>query len=118
MTTHHASEVPERFSVGCVNTGYHGVDVKVTSVSGYLPSREDENAAFSGTTESNNCSAPHLTPREEAAVRLQQVQAQRRDAEERRVVWDGDDSDCISSLSSGHVACKSTLRHPSRSRFF
>ncbi|KAI0707776.1 HORMA-domain-containing protein [Earliella scabrosa] len=91
MTTHHKGEVPERCSVGFVHTGYHGVDVKVTSVSGYLPSGEDNNAPFLGTTEKNMFAAAHLTPAEEAAQRAQQVQAQRQDAMERRIVWDGDE---------------------------
>ena len=91
MTTHHKGEVPERCSVGFVHTGYHGVDVKVTSVSGYLPSGEDNNAPFLGTTEKNMFAAAPLTPAEEAAQRAQQVQAQRQDAMERRIVWDGDE---------------------------
>ncbi|RPD66479.1 hypothetical protein L227DRAFT_649196 [Lentinus tigrinus ALCF2SS1-6] len=91
MTTHNQGELPERCSVGFVHTGYHGVDVKVTSVSGYLPSGEDNNAPFLGTTDRSMFAAPPLTPSEEAAQRAQQVEAQRQDAAERRVVWDGDD---------------------------
>ncbi|TBU35629.1 HORMA-domain-containing protein [Dichomitus squalens] len=92
MTTHHKQEVPERCSVGFVHTGYHGVDVKVTSVSAYLPSGEDNNAPFLGTTERNVFAAPSLTPMEEAAIRAQQIETQRRDAAERRVIWNGDDN--------------------------
>lgn len=91
MTTHDKGELPERCSVGFVHTGYHGVDVKVTSVSGYLPCGEDNNAPFLGTTDRTLFAAPPLTPAEEAAQRAQQVEAQRQDAAERRVVWDGDD---------------------------
>ncbi|TFK94784.1 HORMA-domain-containing protein [Polyporus arcularius HHB13444] len=91
MTTHHKGEMPERCSVGFVHTGYHGVDVKVTSVSGYLPCGEDNNAPFLGTTDRSMFAAPPLTPAEEAAQRAQQVEVQRQDAVERRVVWDGDD---------------------------
>ncbi|KAI9065377.1 HORMA-domain-containing protein [Trametes sanguinea] len=91
MSTHEKGEVPERCSVGSVQTGYHAVDVKVTSVSGYLPSGEDNNAPFSGTMTGNPFGAPPLTPAGEAALRAQQLEAQRQDALERRVVWDGDE---------------------------
>ncbi len=90
MTTHNKGEIPERCSVGSVQTGYHGVDVKVTSVSGYLPSAEDNNAPFLGTTSGNPFGAPPLTPAEEASMRAQQIEIQREDALERRVVWDTD----------------------------
>ncbi|KAI0748495.1 HORMA domain-containing protein [Daedaleopsis nitida] len=91
MTTHAQGEVPERCSVGFVHTGYHGVDVKVASVSGYLPSCEDNNAPFLGTMDRSIFAAPPLTPTEEAAQRAQQIKAQRQDAVKRCVVWDGDD---------------------------
>ncbi|CDO73614.1 hypothetical protein BN946_scf185014.g84 [Trametes cinnabarina] len=91
MSTHEKGEVPERCSVGSVQTGYHGVDVKVTSVSAYLPSGEDNNAPFSGIMTGNPFGAPPLTPAGEAAMRVQQIDIQRQDAIERRVVWDGDD---------------------------
>ena len=99
MTTHHKQEVPERCSVGSVYTGYHAVDVKVTSVSGYLPSGEDNNAPFTGITDKNIFAAPSLTPVEEAAMRAQQIEIQRRDAVERRVVWNSDD-DVVGADSS------------------
>ncbi|KAI0664727.1 HORMA domain-containing protein [Cubamyces menziesii] len=91
MSTHDKEEVPERCSVGSVQTGYHGVDVKVTSVSGYLPSGEDNSAPFLGTTSANPFGAPPLTPVEEATMRAEQIHIQRQDASERRVVWDADD---------------------------
>ncbi|OSD08508.1 DNA-binding protein [Trametes coccinea BRFM310] len=91
MSTHERGEVPERCSIGSVQTGYHGVDVKVTSVSGYLPSGEDNNAPFSGTMTGNPFGVPPLTPSGEAAMRVKQIEAQRQDALERRVVWDGDE---------------------------
>ena len=102
MTTHDKGELPERCSVGFVHTGYHGVDVKVTSVSGYLPCGEDNNAPFLGTTDRTLFAAPPLTPAEEAAQRAQQVEAQRQDAAERRVVWDGDDGmGCMGRMDKG-----------------
>lgn len=90
FTTHDQNEVPEKCSVGQVQTGWHGVDVQVTSVSGYLPSVEDNDAPFLGTTQKHGHSVLHLTPVEEAATRAQQVQAQRKDADSRRVVWDAE----------------------------
>ncbi|OCH86897.1 hypothetical protein OBBRIDRAFT_782465 [Obba rivulosa] len=94
FTTHNNGEAPERCSVGSVQTGYHGVDVRVASVSGYLPSTEDNNAPFLGTTQRNGFTVPTLTPMEEAAARVQQVELQRQDALERRVAWDADEGLC------------------------
>ena len=90
MTTHRKDEVPERCSVGFVHTGYHGVDVNITSVSAFLPSGEDNNAPFLGTTTRTAFTAPSLTPVEEAAMRAQQIEIQRQDAAARLVVWTGD----------------------------
>ncbi|KAM5531726.1 hypothetical protein V8D89_014575 [Ganoderma adspersum] len=90
MATHRKDEAPERCSVGFVHTGYHGVDVNITSVSAYLPSGEDNNAPFLGTTTKTAFTAPSLTPVEEAAMRAQQIEVQRQDAAARIVVWDGD----------------------------
>lgn len=106
MATHRKDEVPERCSVGFVHTGYHGVDMNITSVSAYLPSGEDNNAPFLGTTARTAFTAPSLTPVEEAAMRAQQIEVQRQDAAARLVVWDGDgsmghaDTDC---RAEGHV---------------
>lgn len=38
--------------------------------------------------------APTLTPLEEAAVRLQQLEVQQKDAAERCIVWDADEGLC------------------------
>ena len=106
MAIHRKDEVPERCSVGFVHTGYHGVDMNITSVSAYLPSGEDNNAPFLGTTARTAFTAPSLTPVEEAAMRAQQIEVQRQDAAARLVVWDGDgsmghaDTDC---RAEGHV---------------
>lgn len=92
FTTHGRNEVPEKCSVGQVQTGWHGVDMRVASVSAFLPSAEDNNAPFMGTTGGEPGGAPPvLTPVEEATLRKQQVEAQRQDAEERRVVWDAEE---------------------------
>ncbi|KAH9843171.1 HORMA-domain-containing protein [Rhodofomes roseus] len=94
FTTHEKSEVPEKCNIGSLQTGYHGVNVRIASVSGYLPSTEDNNAPFLGTTVGHTHAAPVLTPTEEAAARMQQMEIQRRDAMDRQVVWDADDGMC------------------------
>ncbi|KAJ3480231.1 hypothetical protein NLI96_g8494 [Meripilus lineatus] len=91
FTTHNKAEAPEKCSIGQLQTGWHGVDVKVTSVSGYLPSTEDNDAPFLGITARNGQAVHPLTPLEEASVRAQQAEAQRQDAMQRRVVWDAED---------------------------
>ncbi|THH27739.1 hypothetical protein EUX98_g6459 [Antrodiella citrinella] len=91
FTTHDRGEVPEKCSVGTVQTGWHGVDVRVTSVSGYLPSLENDHAPFLGTTTGRGPAIPALTPVEEAATRAQEAETQRLDAAGRRVVWDAED---------------------------
>lgn len=90
--THDSAEAPEKCSIGKVQTGWHTVDLRVASVSAYLPSVEDNNAPFLGTTaDGRYLNAPTLTPKEEAALRLQQLDVQRQDAAERRVVWDAEE---------------------------
>ncbi|KAI0699230.1 HORMA domain-containing protein [Cytidiella melzeri] len=91
FSTHDQGEVPEKCSVGQVQTGWHAVDLRVTSVSAYLPSAEDNDAPFLGTTAGQNLGAPTLTPAEEAALRLHQTEAQRQDAMDRRVIWDAEE---------------------------
>lgn len=94
FTTHGKAEVPERCNIGALQTGHHGVNIRIASVSGYLPSAEDNNAPFLGTTIGHPYAAQVLTPVEEAEVRQKQIQTQRRDAKERQVVWDADDGMC------------------------
>ncbi|KZT71267.1 HORMA-domain-containing protein [Daedalea quercina L-15889] len=94
FTTHDRSEVPEKCKIGSLQTGHHGVNVHIASVSAHLPSTEDNNAPFLGTTAGHMHTGPVLTPAEEAAVRLQQMEMQRRDAMERHIVWDADSGLC------------------------
>lgn len=94
FTTHGKAEAPERCDIGALQTGHHGVNVRIASVSGYLPSAEDNNAPFLGTTIGHPYAAPVLTPVEEAEVRQKQVETQRRDAKQRQVVWDADGGMC------------------------
>lgn len=87
FTTHGTSETPEKMSIGNFETGWHGVNMNVTSVSSYLPSlTEDNDALFTGITNS----APKLSPIEEARLRAEDAELQRKDALGRNVVWDAD----------------------------
>jgi hypothetical protein len=62
------------------------VDLKIASIATYLPSTENQEGAFSGTTQSQI--APHgLTPMQEAALRAQQNEQQEKDADTRNLVW-------------------------------
>ncbi|EGO21133.1 hypothetical protein SERLADRAFT_441512 [Serpula lacrymans var. lacrymans S7.9] len=93
FTTHRRNEIPEKCSVGDLQTGWHGVNLKVVSVSSYLPSStsiEDNNVLFTGVTSQ---SAPRLTPVEEAEIRAQDAKLQMKDALERNIVWDADDGE-------------------------
>lgn len=70
------------------------VSMKVASVSSFLPSAiEDNNAPFTGLTA--HC-PPKLTPVEEARLRVEDAELQRKDALNRNVVWDADvDEDAL-----------------------
>ncbi|OAX34543.1 DNA-binding protein [Rhizopogon vinicolor AM-OR11-026] len=91
FTTHATGEVPERTSIGKVDAGWHGLEMKVVSVSSYLPSiTEDNNAPFAGIT---SHTAPKLTPVQEARIRIEDAQLQKKDALERSIVWDADEDE-------------------------
>jgi meiosis-specific protein HOP1 len=111
FTTHRAAEVPESTRIGNLETGWHGyvfnstetlvcfdgvtsVSMNVVSVSSFLPSStEDNNATFTGLT--TRC-PPKLTPVEEARLRVEDAELQRKDALNRNVVWDADaDEDAL-----------------------
>ncbi|KAF8136509.1 HORMA domain-containing protein [Boletus edulis] len=77
--------------IGKLETGWHGVSVKVVSVSSFLlSSTEDNNATFTGIT--TRC-PPKLTPIEEARLRVEDAELQKKDALDRNVVWDADADD-------------------------
>ncbi|KAG9312996.1 hypothetical protein JVU11DRAFT_6434 [Chiua virens] len=88
FTTHRTAEVPESTRIGKLETGWHGVSMKVVSVSSFLPSStEDNNAPFTGLAA--RC-PPKLTPVEEARLRVEDAELQKEDALNRNVVWDAD----------------------------
>ncbi|KAJ7461584.1 HORMA domain-containing protein [Mycena latifolia] len=88
--THDLDEVPDKWSMGQLNTGHHSVNLSVASIATYLPSStENDNATFTGTT-TDLAAPPTLTPIEEATVRAEQAAKQSRDAEARNIVWPAD----------------------------
>ncbi|KAJ3513750.1 hypothetical protein NLJ89_g2778 [Agrocybe chaxingu] len=89
--THDLDEMPDRCSVGKVETGHHSVSVSVTSIASYLPSStEHDSAAFSGTV--SNPGNQTLTPMQEASICKQQAEKQQEDAEKRNIAWAVEDS--------------------------
>uniref|UniRef100_A0A0W0FFC8 HORMA domain-containing protein n=1 Tax=Moniliophthora roreri TaxID=221103 RepID=A0A0W0FFC8_MONRR len=85
--THDFDEAPDRWNAGKIDSGYHSVEVNVSSIATYLPSStEHENAPFTGLT-SSKVLEPSLTPVEEAARRAEQTFKQMEDADKRNVVW-------------------------------
>lgn len=64
------------------------MNVGIQSIVAYLPSTEDNDAAFTGTT--TGAAPPSLTPLQEANHRAQQVELQVKDASERNVIWDAE----------------------------
>jgi len=107
FTTHGTRESPEKFSVGTMETGRHkyvefiyasfvlvindfiSVKVGIQSIVAFLPSAENNDAAFTGTT--NGAAVPSLTPLQEASHRAQQAELQTNDALSRIIVWDAED---------------------------
>ncbi|KAH7908764.1 HORMA domain-containing protein [Hygrophoropsis aurantiaca] len=88
FTTHKLGEAPEVNDIGHFKAGWHGVKLKVASVSSYLPSiSEDNNATFTGIM---SHPAPKLTPIEEAKLRIEDAELQRKDAMARKIAWNAD----------------------------
>ncbi|KAF9469301.1 HORMA domain-containing protein [Collybia nuda] len=89
--THDLDEVPDKWSIGKVETGHHSVNLNITSIATYLPSStEHDNAPFAGTTH-HRPNQLTLTPIQEATVRAQQIERQNKDADERNIVWSVED---------------------------
>ncbi|KAG9226586.1 hypothetical protein CCMSSC00406_0006189 [Pleurotus cornucopiae] len=85
--THDMDEMPEKWSLGSVETGHHSVDVNVRSVVSYLPSStENDDSTFTGTI-SVDKNAHKLTPVQEANVRVVEAENQLKDAEQRNIAW-------------------------------
>ncbi|KAI0273433.1 HORMA domain-containing protein [Gloeopeniophorella convolvens] len=89
FSTHTKDEIPEKWSVGKLETGWHGVNVHVASVSAYIPPSEADSIALTGA-----CSIGTLS----ASWRQAQIDAQERDARERVVVWDAEKMGRLDSL--------------------
>ncbi|KAF4608196.1 DNA binding protein [Pleurotus pulmonarius] len=85
--THDMDEMPEKWSLGSVETGHHSVDVNVRSVVSYLPSStENDDSTFAGTISVDN-NAHKLTPVQEANARVVEAENQLKDAEQRNIAW-------------------------------
>ncbi|RDB21131.1 Meiosis-specific protein HOP1 [Hypsizygus marmoreus] len=90
--THDLDEIPDKWSIGKVDTGHHSVNLSVTSIATYLPSStQHNNIAFLGTA-SRLPIPPSLTPVQEASLRAQQAENQARDAVERNIAWSVEES--------------------------
>ncbi|KAF8077718.1 HORMA domain-containing protein [Lyophyllum atratum] len=90
--THDLDEIPDKWSIGKLDTGHHIVNLSVTSIATYLPSStQNNNAAFGGTA-LRAPMPPNLTPIEEARLRAAQAEQQIVDAQERNVVWSGENA--------------------------
>ncbi|KXN92254.1 Meiosis-specific protein HOP1 [Leucoagaricus sp. SymC.cos] len=87
MMTHDVDEIPDKWSIGNIDTGYHAVNLKIASIATYLPSAEHQEGAFAGTMESQLALGRNLTPMQEAELRAQQNEQQEKDAETRNLVW-------------------------------
>lgn len=88
--THDLDEIPEKCSIGKIQTGHHSVNLSVTSIATYLPSStEHDHGIFAGTTVRGS-TVPTLTPLEEASFCAHQAEKQREDADNRNVVWSAD----------------------------
>ncbi|CEL59650.1 Meiosis-specific protein HOP1 OS=Saccharomyces cerevisiae (strain ATCC 204508 / S288c) GN=HOP1 PE=1 SV=2 [Rhizoctonia solani AG-1 IB] len=87
FSTHGVSQPPERFSIGGVGTGQHGVQIEIASICSFLPSPEDNNAPFTGHTVTSNPRSDFVV---KEAKRKADNRAQLEDAERRRVVWDAE----------------------------
>ncbi|KAK7040820.1 hypothetical protein VNI00_009416 [Paramarasmius palmivorus] len=113
--THDFDEAPDRWNVGKINSGYHSVEVNVSSIATYLPSStEHENAPFTGLASSKTAVEPSLTPAEEATRRAEQTSKQMEDAESRKIVWaaepgvdDVSDADGEYDIDDEYVASQS-----------
>ncbi|KAG6868822.1 hypothetical protein C0993_009704 [Termitomyces sp. T159_Od127] len=88
--THDLDEVPDKWSIGKVNTGHHSINLSVTSIATYLPTNGSlNNSTFGGST-LRSVAVPALTPAQEAGLRAAQAEQQFTDALIRRIAWSGD----------------------------
>ncbi|KAF9645068.1 DNA-binding protein [Thelephora ganbajun] len=91
FTTHDRAEVPERTDVGRLETGWHSVEIQVASITSFLPSSDNNKGEYLGTVRGPGIPS-FLTPLQESELRRKQAEAQIRDAEKRKIVFDADPS--------------------------
>ncbi|KAL1678579.1 HORMA domain-containing protein [Schizophyllum commune] len=103
IMTHAIDEIPERYTMGKLDTGHHRVKLSVTSIAGFLPgSTENDDSPFAGPSNRSHA-APALTPAQEFALRAQQSAKQAEDAALRNVAWALDAADAIDPDADGDV---------------
>ncbi|KAL1762104.1 HORMA domain-containing protein [Schizophyllum commune] len=103
IMTHAIDEIPERYTMGKLDTGHHRVKLSVTSIAGFLPgSTEHDDSPFAGPSNRLHA-APALTPAQEFALRAQQSAKQAEDAALRNVAWALDTADAIDPDADGDV---------------
>ncbi|KAH9996849.1 HORMA domain-containing protein [Russula vinacea] len=77
FSTHEKDEVPDRLSIGKLETGWHGVNIHVASVSAFLPCAEAQ------------CISPPA-----------EIGAEKQDARRRIIVWDAEKIGRLDSLDA------------------
>ncbi|KAI5900491.1 uncharacterized protein SCHCODRAFT_02563200 [Schizophyllum commune H4-8] len=103
IMTHAIDEIPERYTMGKLDTGHHRVKLSVTSIAGFLPgSTEHDDSPFAGPSTRSH-GVPALTPAQEFALRAQQSAKQAEDAALRNVAWALDAADAIDPDADGEV---------------
>ncbi|KAI0306419.1 HORMA domain-containing protein [Multifurca ochricompacta] len=96
FSTHEKDEVPERWSVGKLETGWHGVNVHVASVSAYVPCAETTNG-ISSSVASHGANGTRTSL---SAQKQVQIEAQKQDARERNIIWDAERISRFDSLDA------------------
>ncbi|KAF8274863.1 HORMA domain-containing protein [Lactarius quietus] len=90
FSTHGKDEIPERWGVGKLETGWHGVNAHVASVSAYIPPAETSDYV----PPSGGSDLGKLT----SNLRQTQIEAQKKDAQERTTIWDAEKIGRLDSL--------------------
>ncbi|KAG2020134.1 hypothetical protein CC2G_005502 [Coprinopsis cinerea AmutBmut pab1-1] len=89
--THNLDEVPDKFSVGKVDCGFHSVNLKVASVASFLPSSTDnDDALFTGTV-TKALLPTKLNTEEDTAAFQKQAEDQEEDAKTRNLAWSAEE---------------------------
>ncbi|KAF9014024.1 HORMA domain-containing protein [Cyathus striatus] len=85
--THDMDEVPDRWGFGKLRTGYHSVNLSVTSISTYLPSSAEHDRTIYVEDVPGGAPTAALSGIQEAKLRSREAEIQTLDAECRNIVW-------------------------------